>query len=75
MAVLGAAVSFDVYAPQETSLWLSDSTLNRFGDSAGATISACTSGRRAAYPYQRARAVAYADGLDATPLVSFVVAT
>ena len=71
--VLGAAVSFDVYVPQETSLWLSDSTLNQFGDSAGGTITVCTSDGVTAYPYQRARAVAYADGLDATPLVSFVV--
>ena len=71
---LGAAVSLDVYAPQVTSISLSDSTLNRFADSSGSEISGCSSGSSSAHPYQRAQAVAYADGLDATSFVSFFVA-
>ena len=49
--------SYDVYAPPETSLWLSDSTLNRFSDSTGSPTSECAAGGVAAYPYQRARVV------------------
>ena len=70
-----ATALFDVYTPQATSLSLLDSTLNRFTANGGDSIaSSCTSGGTAAYPYQRTRAVAYADGLDATPLVTFVAA-
>ena len=99
---LRATTSFDVYAPQSTSISLSDHTLNRFGSSAGGLLSPCTAhdetdetdesdetdetdesdetdetdettGGRTVYPYQRALASAHADGLDVTPLVSFVV--
>ena len=69
------APSFSVYTPQKTSVSLADPTLNRFADLAGAAIEAsCTSGGTTAYPYQRTHATAYADGLDATPLVGFTTA-
>ena len=57
-----------------TSISLSDSTLNRFGDMQGDDIMSCSTGGATAYPYQRTRAIAYADGLDVTALVSFAVA-
>ena len=71
---LSANASFDVYTPQHTSISVSDPILNRFGASGGGPVSSsCTSGGVSAYPYQKARVVAHADGLDATPLVGFAV--
>ena len=71
---LGATVSFDVYTPQATSLTLVDSTLNRISPNGGGSLTACTSSGVSAYPYQRTRALAYADSLDVTSLVSFGLA-
>ena len=70
-AGFSAAAVFDVYTPQSVSLQLEDSILNRFSGTGGGSLSTCSSGGRTAYPYQRTKAIAYADGLDATPLVSF----
>ena len=69
-----AMAVFDVYSPRSTSLSLSDSILNRFVDSQNGSITACSFGGVTAYPYQRTRAVAFADGLDTTALVTFVAA-
>ena len=69
-----ATAYVDIYTPQHTSILLSDSTLNQFASNRGEEISPCGLGASAMYPYQRTQAVAYADGLDATPLVSFEVA-
>ena len=65
------SVRFDVYTPQSISLEIEDPTLNRFSAANGDAISTCSSGGRSSYPYQRTRIRAFADGLDATPLVSF----
>ena len=68
-----ASAPFDVYAPQEASLILADSTLNRFNHSQGESIPGpCASGSITVYPYQRTRITAFADGLDVTTIVSFV---
>ncbi|KAL1504693.1 hypothetical protein AB1Y20_008472 [Prymnesium parvum] len=72
--VFGTA-TFSVYRPQVVTITLDDSTLNRFADMGGAPIpSGCASDNRHGYPYQRTKATAHADGLDATPLVKFAVA-
>ena len=43
VSAVSAVVSFDVYVPQSTSISLSDSTLNRFGDKQGDDIVSCSS--------------------------------
>ena len=67
-----ASPVFDVYTPQSTQLTVEDGVLNRFNGASAAVLSSCSSGGRTAYPYQRTRVRAFADGLDAMPLVSFV---
>ena len=68
-----ATVSFGVYTPWATRITLEDTNLNRIS---GAPSTSCSDGQpsgHAAYPYQRTKAYAFADELDATALVSFVV--
>lgn len=66
-----ALVTVTVYAPQSVSIMADNTTLNRFATSSGESLTKCTSGGRSAFPYQRTRVHAFADGLDATHLVSF----
>ena len=63
------SVAISVYRPTTVSVSLDDPTLNKFADSSAAPINSCGS----AFPYQRTKATAFADALDATELVVFGV--
>ena len=66
-----ASAFFDVYTPQAVTLAVEDNELNRYSGAASESLSLCGAAGRTVYPYQRTRIRAYADGLEATPLVQF----
>eukprot|EP00966_Prymnesium_polylepis_P328069 7383877-Prymnesium_polylepis.1 len=65
-----ADLVFQVYVPAHIGVVLEDATLHRFGDADGQALpSSCGS----QWPYQRTRAHASVDGLDATSLVQLAI--
>ena len=64
-----ASAFFDVYTPQAVTLAVEDNELNRYSGEASESLSLCGAAGRTVYTYQRTRIRAYADGLEATPLV------
>ncbi|KAL1528137.1 hypothetical protein AB1Y20_009499 [Prymnesium parvum] len=66
-----ASVQFSVYRPRNVTVSLDQSELKRIVGLEGESIPRCSREGRTAYPYQRTGIRALADGLDATPLVSF----